>query len=189
MKPTIADWHRAWPHRRPIWYEFRSVEPERWVRFHSLPGSKRYADDEAEYEELLGRHLTVLGELARGAGEVFIVTYGWSDSAEVPQHEAELAALVSSEPWTSVLTDFDEDFGATWAHLYLGTIGLDAPALLALLRLVADDQDRMFFFDHSLTWLYAPYDGGGDVVAPSAAERDRLKARHVSWLPTNPFGL
>ena len=24
------------------------------MRFHSLPGSKRYADDEAEYAELLG---------------------------------------------------------------------------------------------------------------------------------------
>ena len=35
----------------------------RWVRFHSLPGSKRYAENEAEYACVLSRHNVVIGEL------------------------------------------------------------------------------------------------------------------------------
>ncbi|WP_443061827.1 DUF3885 domain-containing protein [Streptomyces sp. NBC_00425] len=34
-----------------------------------------------------------------------------------------------------------------------------------------------------------PYDGGGDVFAPSAAVRDDLKAAHPDWLSTHPSGM
>ena len=56
-------WARAWGDCRPVSYELRGCLHDRWVRFHSLPGSKRYADNEEEYAELIRRHLAVLAEL------------------------------------------------------------------------------------------------------------------------------
>ncbi len=44
-------WNARWPGLEPIAHGLR-WRSDRWVRFHSLPGSKRYADDEGEYEEL-----------------------------------------------------------------------------------------------------------------------------------------
>lgn len=43
---------------------------DRWVRFHSLPGSQRYPGSADEYAEILDRHVTVLGELLLAAARV-----------------------------------------------------------------------------------------------------------------------
>jgi hypothetical protein len=42
---------------KPVSYELRGRLHDRWVRFHSLPESKRNADDEEEYAVLIRRHL------------------------------------------------------------------------------------------------------------------------------------
>lgn len=62
MDPSTAtaSWNEQWPGCPPIGYELRHCRPDQWVRFHSLPGSKRYADNPAEYAELLYRHHTLL---------------------------------------------------------------------------------------------------------------------------------
>ncbi|MDT7845623.1 hypothetical protein RQC66_33405 [Streptomyces justiciae] len=36
----------------------------------------------------------------------------------------------------------------------------------------------MFVTDTELRRIHHPYDGGADVVLPTPAERDRLRARH-----------
>ncbi|MCA5893314.1 hypothetical protein LEP48_08070 [Isoptericola sp. NEAU-Y5] len=32
-------------------------------------------------------------------------------------------------------------------------------------------------------WLYAPYDGGADVILGTVERPDRLRRRHVAWHP------
>lgn len=58
-----ARWDTAWGDCRPVSYDLRNCLPDRWVRFHSLPGSQRYASNDDEYAELMRRHQTVLAEL------------------------------------------------------------------------------------------------------------------------------
>jgi hypothetical protein len=77
-----ASWARRWPAGRPFADEFKSHYPQRWVRFHSLPGSKRYPDTEDEYATSLARHRTVLGELSAGP-QVLVITADWTET-EVP---------------------------------------------------------------------------------------------------------
>jgi hypothetical protein len=43
----------AWGDWRPVSYELRSCLHDRWVRFRTLPGSKRYAGSEEEYAGLI----------------------------------------------------------------------------------------------------------------------------------------
>ncbi len=57
-------------------YEFKN----RWVRFHSLPESKRYPENEQEYLEILRRHNVVLQDLC-GQGNVLVVLPEYSDSS------------------------------------------------------------------------------------------------------------
>ena len=61
----LASWQRWYPNCEPIAHLIRREYPDRWVRFHSLPFSKRYAEEEAEYATVLERHNRILGELAR----------------------------------------------------------------------------------------------------------------------------
>lgn len=56
-------WERKWPGSEPLGYLLPVSNHDRWVRFHSLPEFKRYAETPAEYEEVVRRHRAVLAEL------------------------------------------------------------------------------------------------------------------------------
>ena len=109
-------WAQSWPGLPPIDYEVRD-ERDRWVRFHALPESKRYPEDEQEYAEVLRRHNLLLGELAsRTSPRLLVMTVAWSDSGVPTAREAALAGAVpDADLWTSVLRekDGDEEFWRT----------------------------------------------------------------------------
>jgi hypothetical protein len=66
----------------------------------------------------------------------------------------------------------------------------DAPALDRLLRLVADHVTSDVIITNSeLNWLYHPYDGGADIIANSAAQRDQLRTAHPDSQSAHPQGL
>lgn len=189
-------WEQRWPRLRPIGHELRDAEFDRWIRFHSLPGSKRYADNDAEYAEILHRHNTVLNELAAQQptttpDQVLVLTVAWSDGPDVPDREAKVAAAMPlAEHWTSVLRERDEDGYESWTHLFLSGSQIGSQPLNRLLLLVADDETAdVIITDTELNWLYHPYDGGGDVIASSSRHRDMLRARHTQWLSSHPLGM
>jgi hypothetical protein len=190
-----AAWKANWPTCRPIGHELRTCAAWTWVRFHSLPGSKRYADSEAEYAELLTRHVTVLSDLgslaASSTAELVIITAAWSGSEEHADRAPDLKhAFPAATPWRTILYDDTYPDDPIWTHLHLRVAALDSAACAQLLRLVADDETGdVIISDRRARWLYHPYDGGGDVLAPSEDARDALKTRYRDWLPTNPLGL
>lgn len=196
--PTIASpdaasfeaaWRRQWPDNEPIAYELPSSE--RWVRFHSLPESKRYAENESEYGVVIHRHRAILDELARAAGdagaEVVVVTCSWSAGATPHPRSAPVAAVSpSAGHWRSVRGDDDPE---SWTHLFLERFQLGDERLEQLLRIVADDQTAgVLIADPELRWLFHPYDGGADVYPSTTAERDRLRATFSAWLSPYPSG-
>jgi hypothetical protein len=187
-------WTGAWGTCRPVAHELRSFLPDRWVRFHSLPGSKRYPGNEHEYAEVLRRHRTVLGELLDGDGGedgLVILTVSWSGSSEPEPRTAELSAVTPGALyWTSVLTDASEPGEQTWTHLWASRASLHSEELPALLRLVADDKTAGVIITFTgMRWLYHPYDGGADVIAATSAARDELRAAHTDWLSVHSAGL
>ena len=188
-----AAWRTKWPETRPIGHELRSSGHETWVRFHSLPESKRYAENEAEYDELLSRHFTLLKELSSSTStqDLCVITTAWSESSERAERDPELvSAFPSGIYWRSEPFDLSEPNYPMLIHLYVGTTFLDSPDLRTLLRFVADDRTRnVIICPQSAEWLYHPYDGGGDVIAPNRPIRDALRERHADWLSALSHGL
>jgi hypothetical protein len=183
-------WDDRWPGCSKLPYELPDAGG-RWVRFHSLPGSKRYPESDAEYEMVLVRHNVVLGELMTGP-TVLVVTAGYSDAAQ-PQEPCRSPETLAVHPralyWTSVCMD-DEPGFENWMHLYVSRRSWSVGCLDPLLRQVADDViANVLVADTSLRWLYHPYNGGMDVVLSSTAERDAVRDRHQDWLPPYPSGL
>jgi hypothetical protein len=190
-----ARWARAWGDWRPVSHELPVRGNERWVRFHSLPGSKRYAGNEDEYAEIMRRHLTVLAELlshdnADAERELMVVTVSWSDAPGPVPRTAELSrAMPAAAYWTSVLTGIN-DPDDTWWHLWVSAARLHSQELSQLLRLVADDGTAgVIITTADMGWLYAPYDGGADVIAATADHRNQLHRAHKDWLSDHPAGL
>lgn len=117
-----AAWRKTRPQSRPIGDELRSSNSETWVRFHSLPNSKRHAENDAERAEVLSRHLTLLGELASSSSastsELRVITVAWSDSAEPVGRRTNLtSASPEATYWQSVPTDPNDPDHLLWTHL------------------------------------------------------------------------
>jgi len=59
-----------------------------------------------------------------------------------------------------------------------------------LIRLVADDKaPQLLFVEENISRLYAPYDGGADLILETSQQCDALRAKYGEWLSRHPLGL
>ncbi|MBL1081279.1 hypothetical protein JK359_04690 [Streptomyces actinomycinicus] len=162
------------------------------MRFHSLPGSKRYPDSEDEYAIVLERYDTVLDELFTGR-EVFVVTMDWSFTPDGPAGYPTPRAELHPQGvhwWTESEQDDSDPGFHTHTRLYADRRPWRHGCVDALLRAVADEAVvEVFVTDTELRRIHHPYDGGADVVLATPTERDLLRERHSGWLPLNSAGL
>lgn len=191
----IALWETRLPGSRPIAHELRYDLHHRWVRFHSLPESKRYPENEAECTEVHLRYVTVLAELIAEtdrtlAQDVLVITASWSGTANPIRRHRYVRRAIQATYWRSVLEAKADDGEEWWIHLYVSHVRVHSPSMTRLLRLVADDRtDGVIITDLDLAWLYLPYDGGADVIAPTDLIRDDLWRSHQDWLSVHPSGM
>lgn len=66
----------------PVGHVLRSAIAERWLRIHSLPHSKRYAETEPEYDELLRRHNELALEVLGPRNPALLVLHAWGNAAD-----------------------------------------------------------------------------------------------------------
>jgi hypothetical protein len=184
-------WRRQWPACPPLADGLKRVYPDRWMRFHSLPESKRYPGTDAEYEIVLRRYNTVLDELFHGQ-EVRIVTTGWSEASEPPALSAQQARWnPGARHWMSVRTNEEEtdpEF-ITYTHLYVSHRPWLPGLVDDLLRAAAEEATvGVMITSLSFDRIHHPYDGGADLLLPTTSERETIKQSHTEWLSSHPFG-
>lgn len=189
----LANWDRCFPGCEPIGHHLRGSFPDRWVRFHSLPGSKRYPEDEPEYAEVLARHNSVLGVLTLPGEPVVLLTTGYSESPEPVRSYPVLASLdPQAMPWRSVAMHRLEDGFAdpNFWHLFASRREWQPGGFDPIVRLVANHAvANVLVVAEDCQWALHPYDGGMDVVAASPAEQGRLRAAFSAWLSARTDGL
>lgn len=180
-------WAARWPDVEPIGHELRRDAKETWVRFHSLRGSKRYASNEQEYQILLERHRTLLSELG-ARSELYLIASGtWSEEgkAQQPRQDTHPGARL----WRTLVPS-DSTVCCVPIRLYINKLPARSGWLTPFLRAVADEKlSYAIIVPASVAWLYHPYDGGADVVAPTVEVRDRLASAHPDWLSSHQSGL
>ena len=177
----------------PMAHELKIKFTDRWVRFHSLPESKRYPESNEEYQEILSRHNQVLNELCVMNNEVYLIAPEYSDNSEPHGLGPELGSILqSAEYWQSLpmhkLED-DEEFHYFW-HLHYVSTKWESGSLDPILRKVANDEIGNFMVVNvNLGWVYHPYDGGADVVLKNINEMQVLKQKYKGWLSAHASGL
>ncbi|MGI5141025.1 DUF3885 domain-containing protein [Streptomyces sp. CA-106110] len=177
-------WRQRWPDCPPVGYKLRDPYRDVWVRFHSLPESKRYAVDESEHAVVLERYNTVLDELFAGT-DVYVITPLWATEPEIPLLEPDAGY------WQSLLVEDDpEPEFRTYCHLFAARLPWQRGCIDKLLRDTADDKVAgVLVTDSLMQRIYYPYDGGADVFLTTPEERDRMRDRHTDWLSSHPSGL
>ena len=189
---TKVDFQNLWtlnyPDTVPISYLFKHDYSNRWFRIHSLPESKRYADNENEWEILLSRQNEIITDLFGLETPIVIVTgeYNWSDNRQI--HFTDEEEIF--KPFSFVRLDnielnkidpeqYDEPeiyrpaFAQTiWKPNYHDK----------LLREIANDNARAFFVSFDKNIIVAPYDGGVDFILKDNQTRDNYKEKYIQWL-------
>lgn len=192
-----ADLRKYWDFKywkcEPVPHLLRTVYPERWVRFHSLPESKRYPENEEEFLAVLDRHNTVLAELAVRDETLIFVSTGFSDSPEAARDDEDLNRLDrGAQSW---LTMLDHDFGEEanlryYSHVFMSKWTWKAGVFDEILRRVADwEIATIMILSTKNDWVFHPYDGGADFILATTEQRDRLKSKYEPWLSPRQDGM
>jgi len=183
-------WQQAFDAVTPKAYNLKHVFKNRWVRFHSLPQSKRYPDNEAEYAEVLRRHNLVLQELWGNTCRLWVVLSEYSEAQLPSNPDSKLARLFpASMPWCYFEQHTEGDDGAWYCHLHVTELTYSGTELNSLFRLVANDEvDNIMLINPATGIVFHPYDGGADVVLASTKQRDQLKEKYQLWLSDHPDG-
>ena len=191
----LDDWCVKFPGCEPVAHRLRATFLDRWVRFHSLPDSKRYPDDQDEYATVLGRQNRILDELVGGEAGIILLTTEYSgppgtvEISPVP----ELQSIARGEkPWRTVpMHEVDENFDeSTYWHVFASELAWRPGVLDPVLRLVIDNViANVMIVDRGCRWIFHPYDGGMDLILENSAARDGLRSTHADWLSPWPDGM
>ena len=174
----------------PVGYRLRTAFPHRWVRFHSLPDGKRYAETPEEAAEVLRRHNVVAGALLGDGEPIVIVCTGYSDREEpvLPEgHRAVPGWLQLAH--TVVIPSYDDDLPGYW-HFWTASTRWRPGRFDELLMGVARDEIRnILLVQPDRRAVYHPYDGGADVIGADIFVCDSLRRDFRNWLSAHPSGL
>lgn len=189
MTPKQFDsyWTTTYPKTIPIPHFLKWDYPERWFRIHSLPESKRYAENDVEWEILLDRQNAIINDLI-GDTEFFMITGDYNTNRtnsirtfikgskffrKMIFHQLPRINLKAKDP-----AEYDE-------RSYTPVISKQnwkPNKFNAILKGIANDEIRAFFMSTHRTCLIAPYDGGVDIIMESEELRDTYKAKYKNWL-------
>jgi hypothetical protein len=169
-------WAANYPETLPINYLFKHNLKSRWLRIHSLPESKRYAETEEEWAILLERQNTIIDDLI-GQNSVVkvVVNFIETDSFLFKMYDFTNLGVFKDEENETVFQTFI--FETVW----------QTNSLNLMLREIADDHLRAFTIGKDC--LIAPYDGGVDIIFKDSATRDFYKSKYKLWLSAREDGL
>jgi hypothetical protein len=196
MRMFEEDWRTFYPNAHPVGWMMRAADAKHWVRFHSLPLSKRYADTDAERRILLDRQNILANEvLAEGSPCWLSRTF-----REMPEgyidHSRPLDPLAAWPKYKFELSfrfgidDFDEEGEkASWnvfASLQTWTAGAFDDLLWAI---ASEEINATVWMSPSTGAVFAPYDGGVDLFLPTYDLMQELRVKHHDWLSAHTQGL
>jgi hypothetical protein len=188
-------WTSTYPGILPIAHYFKDEYHDRWFRIHSLPGSKRYADNKEEWDILLGRQNEIITDLLGDNAEILLVTGDYHAEGVTELHPVSKVKSIANISFVSLdhidlhkLEPLENEKGQVFRPLFSEQIW-QHHKFNDLLIDIADDQLKAFFVSIENNCIVAPYDGGIDIILKDTETKDRYKAKFKDWLSAREDGL
>lgn len=188
LHPVAQAWRECFGEVLPAGFLCRGALQDRWLRIHSLPDSKRYAEDQSEVAEMLRRQNLVAEDLlGDGALCLLIFTrWNWDGAARWPRDERLRTALAGRKPELMLRVDVHDDPLAFFAMPVTWRRGEFDDVILEC----ADDRTGpMLFANMQRRTIYAPYDGGADLFFGASDDVAPARERHRAWLSSLESGM
>ncbi len=188
-------WASTYPNTFPIQHYFKHRYVDRWLRIHSFPGSKRYAEDDKEWSILLDRQNKIISDLLTDNSSFLLVIGDYTSRSYLELHPLEKVASIrqisfaSLEPIDLYIKRPDEyESGQLYTPMFSEQIW-QAKKFDNLLRDIAEDNLSAFFVSVSGKLLIAPYDGGIDFIFKDTETRNDYRRKYSNWLSARADGL
>lgn len=193
MNPFQLIWSRFHEGHLPVGYRLTGSGAANWVRFHSLPNSKRYADSDEERCTVLQRQNLLAGEVL-GTDPCWLVQTHWitpagvTDVADVYDPFAATRRF-DLKPAFEFADDDDDEDPVLW-RVHAGQTRWTDGGFDELLTSIAEEKaGPTLWMSETTGSIFAPYDGGIDLFLAKPEEVASLKGRHRDWLSKHPAGL
>ena len=188
-------WRDAYGIIPPLGYRLREhFVDSRWVRFHSLPESKRYADSDAEMETILERANALADRVLGDGAECWMIANNVPEQAEMlakhhPKQQlvSDIFGLKESHSWKDPYEAPEDQFlWITYARECLWQHGEFDQAI----KMIADDIDTgVLWVSKQTKEVFSPYDGGTDLIVQDSRSVHSLKIEFSNWLSAHHEGL
>jgi hypothetical protein len=187
---TKQTFHQSWVaqygNTPPLSHVFKETFATRWFRVHSLPGGKRYAANEQEWQILLTRQNQIITHLLATATDVLLVAGNYNDDAASQQLST--ADTFAAYHFTQldtiplhVLNPHEYDASDTYTPAFAPIIW-QPHGHNHLLQAIANDTTRAFFVSFEQQVIIAPYDGGIDCIVKDSLTKQQYQNKYKDWL-------
>jgi hypothetical protein len=179
----------------PLSHLLRQEYSDRWFRIHSLPESKRYAENDKEFEIILNRQNEIITDIFGLETNILLVTgeYNWGDNRAI--HITDEQEIYKTYSFTRLdnidlykfnSEDYDE-FDIYRPAFTETTWSLNKHDKILLE--IAEDKTRAFFMSFEKNVIVAPYDGGVDFILKDNLSKEFYKNKYRHWLSEREDGL
>ena len=185
---SFADtWYAHFGDTRPEGHVLREVYADRWLRIHSLPEGQRYPESLEDRSVLLNRHNAVVAALV-GEEPAWLVALSWEQTEALPLGHP-LFPWIGLTPPAVRLGPEEDDEELPGLTVFAALVQWHASDFEAALLEVAEDRLRFLLMSAATGAVWAPYDGGADLIFPSEWERDIAALQFGAWKSSRPDGL
>lgn len=188
-------WTSTYPNSVPIQHYFRHAYPDRWFRIHSLPESKRYAEDESEWDILLDRQNKIISDLLSGNSNFILVTGGHISEGYTELHPIDEVNSIKEISFVSLnpidlnkLSPEEYEHGQFYTPMF-SEQDWRPKKFDNLLKDIAKDNLRAFLVSIDNELIIAPYDGGVDFILKDNETRNIYKQKYRDWSSAREDGL
>ena len=184
-------WLFHYPDSPPVSHWFKWAYPDRWFRIHSLPKSKRYADNDTEWKILLERQNKIITDMFGSSVEVCLVSSDadWQFETLNALHNDDGERYRFVRLGNADLYKFDIEY---YRDGYMFDNQTFMPVFSEvvwkphshdnLLKEIANDNIRAFFVSFDKLIIIAPYDGGIDFILKDGMTKEYCKNKYKKWL-------
>ncbi len=185
MANSSSLWATHYGAMPPLAHLLRQAGVGGWLRVHTLPNAKRYAETEAEAAQIFHRASevgdAVIGQEARC--QLIVAQAGRARQAAAYQAVRKAFGLLP----TGRFNDPDDE-DLVWS-IYTAEFHWSAGTFAPLLHAIAADQVAQVLWVGESGSVFAPYDGGVDVFIRPTSGAELFKARFADWISPRSDGL
>lgn len=198
-----AKFQNIWTHYYgdcvPLTNVFKYNLQNKWLRFHSLTNGKRYAQNNDELSEIIKKNHYLMKDIIGDSRKAFVVfaTPNYDPSLSESNLGCELNQTQKGyvEICNKIIekfnleNEFTINFDGMSFSINSALVELDKFSFEDIFSQIANDEvDYLFIMNPKNGDIFAPYDGGVDLIIRDETKKANLREKHKNWLSNREDG-